>query len=220
MYLKHGAGRFAADVMDEAARLAWLAGRIPVPIIRQFVAEADVAWLLTTALPGRTADQWLEDDPDALGEIVVLSADFLKTLHALPVDDCPFDAGHRVRMAAARRNIDAGLVDENDFDDDHAGWSALKVWDELVAMLPIAADRVVTHGDFSMGNLLFDDGRVTGCIDVGRVGVADRYQDLAIFWQNLAEHGTEFQSAFLRAYGIDTIDPDRLRFHCCLDELF
>jgi aminoglycoside 3'-phosphotransferase I len=57
LYLKHGVGRFAVDVMDEAARLAWLAGRVPVPVIRQSVAHADAAWLLTTALPGRTADQ-------------------------------------------------------------------------------------------------------------------------------------------------------------------
>jgi aminoglycoside 3'-phosphotransferase I len=100
------------------------------------------------------------------------------------------------------------------------GWSAEQVWNALAAMLPIAADRVVTHGDFSMGNLLFAEGRITGCIDVGRAGVADRYQDLAIFWQNLAEHGPGFQEQFLRAYGVDAVDPDRLRFHRCLDELF
>lgn len=220
LFLKHGVGRFAVDLFDEAVRLAWLADRVPVPAIRQFVMDGNAGWLLTTALPGRTADRWLDDDSDALAEIVVLSAHFLRTLHKLPVDDCPFDAGHRVRMAAARRNVDAGLVDEGDFDVDHAGWSATQVWDELAGMLPIATDRVVTHGDFSMGNLLFHEGRVSGCIDVGRAGVADRHQDLAIYWHNLGEHGPDFQAAFLRTYGIDLVDHDRLHFHRCLDELF
>lgn len=220
LYLKHGTGRSAADVVDEMVRLRWLAGRLPVPAVRHFTAAGDAAWLLTTAMPGLTADEWFEAAPAALPTIAAEAAAFLRRLHDLPVDDCPFDARHRIRMAAARRNIDAGLVDEDDFDDDNAGLSAVQVWDDLCALLPFARDPVVTHGDYSMGNLLFDGGHIAGCIDVGRLGVADRYQDLAIFWQNLGEFAPDLQEPFLRIYGLDAIDPQRLRFHRLLDELF
>ncbi|GKX58080.1 hypothetical protein SOASR031_03950 [Leminorella grimontii] len=58
--------------------------------------------------------------------------------------------------------------------------SSLQVWKEMHTLLPFSPDPVVTHGDVSLDNLIFDKGILMGCIDVGRVGLADRYQDLAI----------------------------------------
>lgn len=221
LYLKYGEGSVANAIVDEAVLLHWLAGRMPAASVVRFAMEPGAAWLLTEAVPGRTGDAWLDVDPGALPRIILGFAGFLRRLHALPVDDCPFDAGAAVRLASARRLVAAGLVDEEDFDDDHAGWTAARVLAEAEALAACATGRVVTHGDFSLGNLLFDaDGAVTGCIDVGRLGIADRYQDIAIFWQNLAEHGPQAQAAFLDAIGIDTPDERRLRFHRLLDELF
>lgn len=79
---------------------------------------------------------------------------------------------------------------------------------------------MVTHGDFSLDNLMIREGEVTGCIDVGRMGVADRYQDLAILWNSLGEFGPELQARLLEQYGVEEPDQRRLRFHLLLDELF
>lgn len=69
------------------------------------------------------------------------------------------------------------------------------------------------HGDFLLGNILLDEHGVTGCIDVGRAGIADPYQDIAILWDNLAELGGDLQARFRDAYGIAALDERRLRFH-------
>lgn len=220
-FLKHGSGRVAADVMDEFVRLRWLDGRLPCARVLHFAQEGDAAWLLTRGVAGRTGDQWLEESVDHLPMVVGAYAGFLRALHALPAVDCPFEAGAALRMVAARLNIAAGLVDIDDFDDDHAGWTAEQLWDKLVALTPPAGERVVTHGDFSLGNLLLDAaGEITGVIDVGRLGVADPYQDIAILWQNLGDFGDAAREQFLAAYGVDTPDQQRLAFHRCLDELF
>nr|WP_281375339.1 APH(3') family aminoglycoside O-phosphotransferase [Sphingomonas jinjuensis] len=220
-YLKHGIGDIAVDVADEAHRLAWLQGRVPCAEPIHFVRAAGEAWLLTGAVAGRTGDDWIEHNPTTLPMVIDALAGFLRQLHALPVDECPFDAGAGVRLAAARRRMTAGAVDLDDFDDDHEGWSAERLWDELMCLRPGSYERVVTHGDFSLGNVLIDDaGRVTGCIDVGRMGVADPYQDIAILWQNLREFGDSHAARFVSAYGIDTLDLQRLDFHRCLDEMF
>ena len=125
------------------------------------------------------------------------------------------------RIAQARRRVTAGAVDEADFDLDHQGWTAAEVLAEAVRLAPVVRPGVVTHGDFSLGNLLLDaDMRVTGCIDVGRLGIADPYQDIAIFWRSLAAHGPSMQRRFFTAMAITDADPDRLAFHRCLDELF
>ena len=199
LYLKHGRGRIAEDIGDEAARLAWLAGRLPVPAIRRFARTADEAWLLTTAMPGETVDALIEKSPERLPDLIEPLAAFLRRLHALPVEDCPFEAGAPLRLAAARRNLVAGLVDADDFGPDHAGWTPEAVWDEMMRLHPASLGRVVTHGDWSLGNMLVSEGGVTGCIDVGRAGAADPYQDLAILWANLEEKGAGLGDRFLRA---------------------
>lgn len=220
-YLKFGRGRIADDVADEAHRLFWLHGRLPCATPLHFMRGPDDAWLLTEAVAGRTGDDWIAHDPAMLPAVIHAFATFLRRLHALPIADCPFDAGADVRLAHARRLIDGGMVDHEDFDPDHAGWSADQMWERLVALRPAVRHGVVTHGDYSLGNVLIDaTGVVTGCIDVGRLGVADRYQDIAILWQNLREFGDDAAARFLTGYGIAALDRERLEFHRCLDELF
>ncbi|MCC7696383.1 APH(3') family aminoglycoside O-phosphotransferase [Janthinobacterium sp. EB271-G4-7A] len=222
LYLKHGRGCAAADIADELARLRWLAQYLPVPAVVEFarVADPDQAWLLMMAIPGTTASAVLEENP-ALGPAVTDAlAAFLRRLHALPVNACPFDAGPAVRLAQARQRIDAGLVDAEDFDAGREDWTAEQVWLALQERVPLAPDLVVTHGDFSLENILMHEGAVVGCLDVGRAGVADRYQDLAIAWRGLGELDTSLQQRLLRQYGILDADQGKLQFHWLLDELF
>ncbi|MGT3382117.1 phosphotransferase, partial [Escherichia coli] len=69
-------------------------------------------------------------------------------------------------------------------------------------------------------NLIFDEGKLIGCIDVGRVGIADRYQDLAILWNCLGEFSPSLQKRLFQKYGIDNPDMNKLQFHLMLDEFF
>jgi len=220
LYLKCGTGRVADDITAEMVRLEWLAGRLPVPRVRHFVRSPGEAYLLTTAVPGQNAYAYLVEHPERTAETVAALARFLRTLHALPLADCPFHAGHELRLADARRNIAAGQVAADDFDEERAGWTPEQVWGEMVALLPLPFDRVVTHGDSSLDNVLLADGRVTGCIDVGRAGVADPYQDLAILWHNLEEFGSDAQRELWRVYGVAEPDERKVRFHLCLGEFF
>jgi aminoglycoside 3'-phosphotransferase I len=187
VFLKHGRDAIADDITGEMVRLRWLAGHIPVPDVVHFVSTPGEAWLLMTAMPGDTAYQVLEASPDSRTAIVDALAMFLRRLHAIPVSSCPFTSDHIYRLARARERIDAGLVEEDDFDEEREGWTAEQVWEAMQRLIPFVSDPVVTHGDFSLDNILMVDGKVVGCIDAGRVGIADRYQDLAILWNSLGE---------------------------------
>lgn len=220
LYCKHGTGDAAQDIIDEMTRLRWLIGRIAVPEVTHFLATADAAWLVTTALPGQTAYALLEAELASREGIVDALARFLRQIHAIDVHSCPFASDHLRRLPLARLRVAAGLVDEDDFDDARSGWTAAQVLSALEGLLPLAPDPVVTHGDFSLDNLLMRDGEVVGCIDTGRAGVADRYQDLAIMWNCLEEFGESAQSRFLEAYGEGQPDQVKLQFHLLLDELF
>lgn len=220
LYLKHGHGAAARDITDEMVRLRWLAHHVRTPQVVHFTATEDEARLLTTALPGRTAYDRMTADPSSAPEVVDHLAAFLKQLHAIPLDRCPFDSGAALRMRLAHDRMEAGLVETEDFDETRQGWTAQQVWDQITALRPADDDRVVTHGDYSLDNILIADDGGVGCIDVGRAGSADRYQDIAIVWSNLAEFGANLQARFLTAYGIAAPDQARLQFHLGLDEFF
>lgn len=220
LYCKRGSGRAARDVDEEYARLLWLSGRTTVPAVQHFVRRADERILVTAALPGESVYDVLRTQPGQREATVVAVARFLRQLHALRFDDCPFDASYGIRLADAQRNVAEGNVDESDFDESHSGWSAAAVLAETTAMLPLPFSRVLTHGDFSAANIILHEGRVSGCVDVGRAGVADPYQDLAIFGHSLAEFSEELKKLWWRSCGIDAPDARMVRFHLGLDELF
>ena len=203
------------------ARLRWLAGHLPTATLLQFECTRSQAWLLTQAVPGQTAYEWLQQTPSRAPQIAAALAQVLTRLHALPVAHCPFQSPLEHRLTQAQARLEAGLIDANDFDEARQGWTAQQVLQELMRLKPAALDLVVSHGDYSLDNVLLDEQlRLTGLIDVGRLGVADRYQDLAILWNCLEEFGASAQRAFFSAYGIARPDKRRLDFHLCLDECF
>lgn len=135
---------------DEFARLAWLTGRVRCAPIRHFAREGDRAWLLTGAVAGLPAGAWLSRDPDALPRVVAGLARFLRVLHALPPDDCPFDSSASRWSPEARRRVASGLVDADDFAADHLGRSPAQVLGMVEALAVHARGRVIVHGDFTL----------------------------------------------------------------------
>ena len=170
LFLKHGQGTVADDVTDEMARLLWLAPHVPVPAVVQFVRTCDQAWLLTTAIQGKTAYRMLEECPATRRATVDALAVFLRRWHAIPVRGCPFNSDHGLRLARGRARVDAGLVEMAEFDSVREGWTAQQVWEALQAHLPLLPDPVVTHGDFSLDNLLFAMARSSAASMSGGLG--------------------------------------------------
>ncbi|HDL4225076.1 TPA: phosphotransferase, partial [Mannheimia haemolytica] len=105
LFLKHGKGSVANDVTDEMVRLNWLTAFMPLPTIKHFIRTPDDAWLLTTALPGKTAFQVLEEYPDSGENIVDALAAFLRRLHSIPVSNCPFNSDRVFRLAQAQSRM-------------------------------------------------------------------------------------------------------------------
>ncbi len=220
LYLKHATGESATELAGEAARLEWLGRYLPVPRVLKCAASPGETWLAMTAVPGITAFEWLEANPGRQREAVTTIADRLRALHAIPTDVCPFDSTYPLRLVEARRRMETGLVDVSQFDGEHEGWMPEQVWDELTALPAFTPDLVVTHGDCTLDNILIEDGRVTGCIDLGLAGIADRWQDLAILWSDLGEFDADLQQHFLTAYGIAEPDRLKIKFHLSLYEFF
>ncbi len=217
LILKHVRGCSSNDLMDEARRVAWLGRRAPAPKVVAAVSEGDRQWLVMTALPGTNAcDSNLPPETK-----VTLIAKALSALHAARVEICPFDESLDRNIARAKENAAQGRVDESQFDERNMGRSSASLLRSLVRSRPSIQDLVVTHGDACLPNFMLDDGQFSGLVDCARVGVADRYRDLALACRSIEyDLGEEWVTPFLQAYGIGRPDRQRLAFYRLLDEFF
>ncbi|MFK3891015.1 APH(3') family aminoglycoside O-phosphotransferase [Sphingomonas sp. NPDC079357] len=221
LYLKVGRGTARELVVAEIARLQWLAGRIHAPVVIATATADDAEWLLTSAVPGVPAVDFIKVDRAVRSVSVARGmAAFLQRLHGLSTVDCPFDSSVAAWLPMVRRMVADGLVDVDDFDSAHEGWSAERVLAKVEELAGHAQGAVVVHGDFALGNIIVaEDGTIAGCIDVGLLGVGDPYRDIFIGWRDLGGFGEAAQRAFLEALGMDGFDEPRRALHHALDEL-
>lgn len=82
---------------------------------------------------------------------------------------------------------------------------------------PAVDQLVVAHGDACLPNTLLDrDGRWVAHVDLGSLGLADRWADLAVASASLDWNlGEGWQAEFFAAYGIER-DEERIRFYRAL----
>ncbi len=184
------------DLPAEVERLQWASEFASVPVVLDYGADADGAWMLTAGLPGDSAisDHWKENP-----ETAVRAAGLgLRALHdELPVDGCPFtwSVEDRIEQAAV-----AGK-------DSTSGLPASASIDKLV----------VCHGDACVPNtLITEDGQYSGQVDMAHLGTADRWADLAVAtWSTEWNYGPGWEETLLSAYGVEP-DPIRTAYYRAL----
>lgn len=207
--------------------LEWLDGKTNAPKVLAFGEQEGTQTILISEMKGRPAHEYVEEhqfDQKVIEGHVARAGRAMRRLHDIEIDGCPFRQDITTKLSTARENIARGFVDEDDFDEENLDRSAFDIYDELVSCKPAKEDLVFTHGDLCLPNYLVDeDGEVTGFIDLERAGVGDRYQDIALFLRSFSHNaGSEMdvRETFCKAYGIDTLDEERLRYYRLLDELF
>lgn len=219
-YILKGAPTDVAGMIEaEAARLRWLEGRgIRCPSAKGLAQGRGWSWLLMSALPGRNAVE-SESAPECL---VRTAAATLRQLHALPAADCPFFMGIAQRLAFARIRHGHGLLDAEDLDHEVTGGRGIEtIVGDLSRRAPAEDDLVVTHGDACLDNLMIDDdGACSGVIDVGRLGVALRAQDLALMERSISENlGETYVDLFRQTYGYAPLANELCAYLFLLEEL-
>lgn len=158
-------------------------------------------------LDGQSANL-LSINEAALGCIAVQLAIFLRELQSINGVDGPepgqhnwwrgdhvsvYDKGAQEQIATLENIIDHKAclhLWENACD---TRWNKAPVW---------------VHGDFSSGNILIQDNKLSGVIDFGGMGIGDPACDLVIAWTFLKENSREI---FQQAMGLDADTWNRAR---------
>jgi len=195
-YAKWAPAGTPLDLAAERDRMLWAGRHTPVPTPLTLIEDEEGSCLVTGALPGRSAvdERWLAEPAAAVRAI----GEGLRALHdALPVKQCPFDWSVPERLERARRT---GLRPDPSLED-----------------APPIDRLVVCHGDACAPNtLLGETGHWIGHVDLGTLGVADRWADLAVAtWSTAWNYGADWTDALLGAYGVER-DEERLRYYRAL----
>lgn len=217
-FLKLAAAGTYPSLAAEAERMRWLASHLPTPEVVDVGRFGGGEWLLTRGLPGHDATH-----PSGQRDVewlVQALAQTLRRLHEVPVGHCPFDGRLEAALAHVRDRVGRGdVVPERDFHEEFASLSAAEALAELEAARPPDEDLVVCHGDFCLPNVVFQDGRLSGVLDLGELGVADRWWDLAVAtWSLTWNLGPGHEALFLEAYGVE-MDAARMRYYRLLYDL-
>jgi aminoglycoside 3'-phosphotransferase-2 len=219
VYLKTEPVDPLGELAGEVARLQWLASQgLACPEVIAHEKDDEREWLLMSALPG--SDLVSAEGLQPL-ERVRLLADALRRLHATDIAACPFDHRLQNRIGEAKARLFAGRVDEDDFDEARLGRRAEDLFHELVETRPSTEVLVVTHGDACLPNFMADGAKFSGYIDCGRLGIADRHQDIALARGSIEHNfGEELVAEFLKAYGDFQPQGEKMAYYRLLDEFF
>lgn len=218
------------EILREHKIMNWLKGKLPVPEVLCFEKDETYAYLLMSKLPGK-----MSCSPDLLNhpeELISLLAEGLGQLWQVDISECPFNNRLDEKLKKAKERVEKGLVDIEDTEPDTFGEGGFKDPDELLQWLMAhrpEEELVFSHGDFCLPNIFISEGKVSGYLDLGRAGIADKWQDIALCYRSLVHnyHGKYANE------GVKEADPEllfkrlgtspdweRIRYYILLDELF
>lgn len=210
--------------------MKWLDGKIPVPKVIACEKKKESQYLLMSRVPGQMAcdDSFLSHP----AELLDILSKALKTLWRVDVSDCPCIRDVDTLLLKAKYNVENNLADMDNAEPATYGRDGFENPQALLNWLydnKPDFEPVLSHGDFCLSNILFENGKLSGFIDLGRTGVGDKWRDIALLYRSLRHRfdgrdGGKVSPDFNPDMLFDAlgIEPDRnkLRFYTLLDELF
>lgn len=176
------------SLSEETTRLRWIEGRHPAPRVVELITTEREEIMITQAMPGESAvsERW-KQRPDTV--LFALGAG-LRQLHSVAIDDCPFEWSVSQRVEG------------------YASATALS------SAMPDIDKLVLCQGDPCAPNtLLADDGTFLAHVDLARLGVADRWADLAVMTMSFEWNYQNYdETVFWDAYGVAP-DRERINFY-------
>lgn len=215
---------------NEYRVMEWLQNKVPVPKVLGFVRDEKKNYLLMTKVPGEMScsDRYMKN-PEQLTAVL---ADGLQMLWKIDINNCPYTCNLKKKLHMAKYMVENNLVDMDNAEPDTFGENGFKNPDHLLEWLnknKPEEELVLSHGDFCLPNIFLSEGKVSGIIDLGKTGIADKWLDIALCYRSLHHNfngkytGKQYQGfcadMLFEKLGIEP-NWDKIRYYILLDELF
>ena len=174
-------------------------------------------WLLTRQIPGEDCThEMYRADPKRLCDI---TAERLRMLHDTGYENCPVSDRTAQYLDNARKNYAAGTYDTELFPDNWGYATAEEAWRVVEDGGKYLQTSTLLHGDYCLPNILLDNWKFSGFIDLDAGGVGDRHVDL--FWGiwslqfNLKTDA--YRERFLDVYGRQDVNEELFRLIAAIE---
>ena len=168
-------------------------------------------YLLTTSVKGEdcTSEKYILE-PKKLCDIFAIE---LRKLHELDYSDCPVKNKMKEYFALAEKNYRLDNYDKSHFPDNFGYKNEIEAYKVFQEGKSALTDKVLLHGDYCLPNVMLNNWKFSGFIDVGGGGVGDRHVDLfwALWSLGFNLQTDKYRERFIEVYGRDKVDEEKLK---------
>jgi len=220
----------STSMQKQVQMMQWLEGKVPVPQVLAYEVENEKSYLLMSRMGGEmSCDTYYLEHPQMLLEALACG---LKMLWSVDIRECPRSRDLDAVLEEARVRVEKHLVDTEDAEPETFGEGGFETPEHLLEWLENqrpSFEPVLAHGDFCLPNIFLENGQIAGFIDLGKTGVGDKWNDIALCYRSLRHNfdGTyggevyeDFEPEMLfEKLGIEP-DWEKIKYYLLLDELF
>ena len=137
----------------------------------------------------------------------------LRMIHDQPIDKCPVQDRSLPYVKSLLEGYAGGKYEGSLFEGLWEFSSVQEAWQTAKEGIGSLENTVLIHGDYCLPNILLDDWKISGFIDLGNAGIGDRHIDIlwGIWTMKYNLHTVRYTDRFIDAYGRDAVDRDKLR---------
>ena len=181
-------------------KLSWLGGKLPVSKVIAYKIIDNKEYLLCDFIEGIPSFEY-GHQPGASNTGIILG-ESLRKIHDINIQNCPFKINIENDISKLQDQIDNEILVQ------------------IKSLVPQEWDLVFSHGDYSLPNILIANNELSGFIDMGDSGIADRNYDLYYgLWSLKFNNLERYSEDFINSYGKDKVSEKKLKLFKLLDDV-
>lgn len=188
------------NLKEEYERLKWIEGKLNTPKAYYYNEKDNIKYLIMEYKKGAPSFKF-NDIGYQLGKA-------LKEIHQVNIENCPFNKYSPEQLLSNfLAKLDSIYPEIQDNYKDETKETVIEFMKENTP-----TDKVLTHGDYSMPNILINNGEIS-FIDLGELGISTKYLDIYYLMKSLKiNKKEEIFEEFLKGYGIDKINNNYIKW--------
>ncbi|MFQ3583228.1 MAG: APH(3') family aminoglycoside O-phosphotransferase [Chloracidobacterium sp.] len=225
LYLKMSDSQYRGttyDVEREKDVMLWLKGKVPVPEVLHFEQYESTSFLLMREVNGVVGHVYHQKQRDP-EKMIRMYSEGIKLFQSVSILDCPFVSDIDFRLSELDYLLRNNLadIDIENWENDTPFRDPNELYTFLREHKP-NEELVFSHGDFGDSNIFVANDQISGFVDLGRSGKADKWYDIAFCVHSIQHdmgNDKKYLDLFFDLLGIEP-DWDKIRYYILLDELF